>query len=78
MLLDAGAKMGFGLQIKFLELFGEVFEHLRRWEWIELLVLPLQVLYLPGRELVGGGEQSHLRRNKNEVMDSVKQTFYLL
>ena len=56
--------MNSGLQIKFLELFGEISEHLGRREWIKLLVLPLQVLYLPGRELMGGWEQSHLRRNK--------------
>ena len=58
------ATMSLGLQIKFLELFGEISEHLGRREWIKLLVLPLQVLYLPGRELMGGWEQSHLRRNK--------------
>lgn len=61
--------MGLGLQIKFLELLGEKSEHLRRWEWVELLVLPLQVLYLAGRELMRRGEQSHLRKNKNEVKD---------
>ena len=53
-----------GLPIRFLELFGEISEHLGCWERIKLLILPLQVLYLPGRELVRGGEQSHLRKNK--------------
>ena len=48
--------MNSGLQIKFLELFGEISEHLGRREWIKLLVLPLQVLYLPGRELMRGWE----------------------
>ena len=63
----AEAKIYLGLQIKFLELFGEISEHLGCWERIELLVLPLQVLYLPGRELVRGGEQSHLRKNKTRL-----------
>ena len=64
MFAEAKTTTNSGLQIKFLELFGEISEHLGRREWIKLLVLPLQVLYLPGRELMRGWEQSHLRRNK--------------
>ena len=53
-------RLALGLQIQFLELPGKKFEHLRRREGVELLILPLQVFYLMGSELMRGWKQSHL------------------